>query len=69
MAIQSQAKIIPVIINGTSECLGYGQWRIREGVVTVRLLNAISTKGMTYDDREGLVSQLAHIAEKELAEK
>jgi len=67
MAIKSQAKIIPVIINGTRECLGYGQWRIREGVVTVRLLNAISTKGMTYEDREGLVRQLSYIAEKEFS--
>ena len=67
LAIQSQVKITPVIIEGAKECLGYGRWRIREGVVTVRLLNAISTKGMTYEDREELVSQLTYIAEKELA--
>ena len=66
VAIRSQAKIVPVIIEGTRECLGYGKWRIHEGDVTVRLLPAIATEGMTYDDREKLVRRLAHIAEKEL---
>jgi len=66
LAIQSQAKIIPVIIEGTRECLGYRQWHINEGIVTVRLLPAIATEGMTYDDRNDLVNRLAHIAGKEL---
>ena len=66
LAIQSQARIIPVIIEGTNECLGYGQWQINEGIVTVRLLPAIATKGMTYDDRDDVVRRLATIAEKEI---
>jgi 1-acyl-sn-glycerol-3-phosphate acyltransferase len=66
LAIRSEAKIVPVIIEGARECLGYGKWRINEGVVTVRLLPAIATEGMNYDDRDDLVGRLARIAEKEL---
>ena len=69
IAIRSEAKIVPVIIEGTRECSGYRKLCNKEKVVTVRLLPAIATEGMTYDDREDLVSQLAHIAEEEFAEK
>ena len=35
-------------------------------IVTVRLLPAIATEGMTYDDRDSLVNRLTIIAEKEI---
>jgi 1-acyl-sn-glycerol-3-phosphate acyltransferase len=66
VAIRSQAKIVPVIIDGTKECLGHGQWHIRKGVVSVRMLHAIPTDGMTYDDRDALVEHLASLARREL---
>lgn len=69
LAIRSKAKIVPVIIEGTRECFGYGKWFKDERVVTVRLLPAIETEGMTYDDRDELVGRLAHIAERELGKK
>ena len=68
MAIQAQAKIVPVIIYGTKECLGYGKWRIQSGRVVVRLLEAIHTNGMKYDDRDVLVNQLFALAEREVPE-
>jgi 1-acyl-sn-glycerol-3-phosphate acyltransferase len=69
VAIRSQAKIVPVIIEGTRECSGYGKWPSKQRVVRVRLLPAIATEGMTYDDRDELVRRLAHIAEKEFGKK
>ncbi len=69
IAIRSEAKIVPVIIEGTRECSGYKKLCSKEKVVTVRLLPAIATEGMTYDDRDDLVGRLAHIAEKELGKK
>ena len=66
MAINAQAKIVPIIIYGTKECLGYGKWRIRPGRVIVRLLEAIPTIGMKYEDRDKLVNQLFNLAEREV---
>lgn len=66
MAINAQAKIVPVIIYGTKECLGYGKWRIHPGRVVVRLLEAIPTIGMKFEDRDELVNQLFTLAEREI---
>jgi 1-acyl-sn-glycerol-3-phosphate acyltransferase len=66
MAIRSQAKIVPVIISGTREVLGYGKWKIRSGTVKVRLLKVVHTKGMKYEDRDTLVKQLSFLAEREV---
>ena len=66
MAILSQAKIVPVIISGTKEVLGYGKWKIRSGIVVVRFLKGIPTDGMKYEDRDALVNQLFGLAVREL---
>jgi 1-acyl-sn-glycerol-3-phosphate acyltransferase len=66
LAIQANAKIIPVIVHGSRDCLPYGEWRIRPGKVTVKFLEEISTDGMGYDDRDFLVDQLRKIAEQEI---
>lgn len=68
MAIRAQAKIVPVIIYGTKDVLGYGKWRIQSGRVVVRLLGAIHTNGMKYKDRDVLVNQLFALAEREVPE-
>ena len=68
MAIRAQAKIVPVIIYGTKEVLGYGKWRIQSGRVMVRLLESIHTNGMKYEDRDVLVNQLFALAEREVPE-
>jgi len=66
IAIQSQAKIVPVIIYGTKEVLGYGMKRIRSGRVVVRFLEALQTNGMKYEDRDVLVNKLFSLAEQEV---
>ena len=65
-AIDAQAKIVPVIIYGTKEVLGYGKYRIRSGKVVVRFLEMIHTNGMNYKDRDVLCNQLVALAEREL---
>jgi 1-acyl-sn-glycerol-3-phosphate acyltransferase len=66
LAINAQAKIIPVILSGTSDILGYGQIKINSGKVKVRFLQAIDTQGLTYDDRNKLVDSLFSLAQKEI---
>ena len=66
MAINAQAKIVPVIIYGTKDVLGYGKLRIKPGKVVVRLLKAIQTKGMKYEDRDTLINQLFALAKQEV---
>lgn len=66
VAIRSQAKIVPVIISGTRDILGYGKWRIRSGKVKVRLLKVVHTKGLKYEDRDTIVTQLSFLAEREV---
>jgi 1-acyl-sn-glycerol-3-phosphate acyltransferase len=65
-AIDAQAKIVPVIIYGTKEVLGYGKYRIRSGKVVVRFLEMIHTNGMKYKNRNVLCNQLVALAEREL---
>ena len=66
MAIRAQAGIVPVIIYGTKEVLGYGNYRIKPGKVVVRLLKKIHTNGMKYEDRVILLNQLVALAENEV---
>lgn len=66
LAIQANAKIIPVIVHGSRYCLPYGEWKIRPGKVTVNFLKEISTEGMEYEDRDFLVNELRKLAEREL---
>jgi 1-acyl-sn-glycerol-3-phosphate acyltransferase len=66
MAIRAQTGIVPVIIYGTKEVLGYGNYRIKPGKVVVRLLKKIHTNGMKYEDRVILLNQLVALAESEV---
>jgi len=67
LAIQAEAKIIPIIVLGSRNCLPFGEWRIRPGKVVLRVLDEVRTDGMNYEDRDLLVSKLREIAERELA--
>lgn len=69
LAIQAQAKIVPVLIHGASNCLPHGKWRISPGRVTIRFLEVISTDNMQYEDRDKLVNTLRTLAKKELGQQ
>ncbi len=62
MAINCQSNIVPFIIEGTYESLPYGSLYIKPGEIKVRVLSPISTKGMTYENRDELKVQLRAIA-------
>lgn len=66
LAIQANTKIIPVILHDSYNCLPYGEWKIRPGKVTVKILNEISTDGMRYEERDLLVDRLHKLAEREI---
>jgi 1-acyl-sn-glycerol-3-phosphate acyltransferase len=65
MAINSQSDIVPIIIEGTYESLPYRSLYTQPGEIRVRILEPISTKGMTYDDRNLLKDQLRSLAHSE----
>lgn len=62
MAINSQSDIVPLIIEGTYDSLPYRSLYVKSGDIRVKLLESISTVGMTYDSRDKLVAQLRSIA-------
>jgi 1-acyl-sn-glycerol-3-phosphate acyltransferase len=66
LAIQAQAKIVPIMYSGAREILPFGEWRIQSGQVKVVLGKIISTEGLTYDQRDRLVSDLRALAESRL---
>ncbi len=67
LAIQAQARIVPLFIQGSHRVLPMGQWRARPGPVHGRLLPAIDTRGLTYDDRIELTERLRGIGEAEMS--
>jgi 1-acyl-sn-glycerol-3-phosphate acyltransferase len=69
LAMQAQAKIVPVLIYGTRNCLPHGKWRISPGKVKIRFLEVIPTENMQYEDRDKLVNILRTLAEKELGQQ
>ena len=67
LAIQAEAKIIPIIVFGSRNCLPFGEWKIRPGKVVLKILDEVKTKGMNYEDRDLLVNKLREIADRELS--
>ncbi|MBX9929356.1 MAG: 1-acyl-sn-glycerol-3-phosphate acyltransferase [Gemmatimonadaceae bacterium] len=57
LAIEAQAPIVPVLILGAMEIHRRGGWRIRSGEIHLHYLPAISSAGMTYEDRDLLARQ------------
>ncbi len=68
MALEAEATVIPVIIRGAQARLPYGTWRVRPGPVEVHLLRAIKTRGLGYQARDQLLSQLQTLAKTCLSE-
>ncbi|HGG56923.1 MAG TPA: 1-acyl-sn-glycerol-3-phosphate acyltransferase, partial [Nannocystis exedens] len=68
MALESEATIIPVVIQGARARLPYGSWRVRPGPVKVHLLPAIKTRGRGYKARNELLSRLRALAKDCLSE-
>jgi 1-acyl-sn-glycerol-3-phosphate acyltransferase len=65
LAIESQAPIHPMYVLGSMESLPVGEWEIRPDKIIIRYLPAISTKGLTYEDRDMLLEKIRTIGEAE----
>lgn len=58
LAIAAQVPIVPVIVHGTREIQPKGAYRVRPGHIEITVLDAISTAGCSYDDRDALMRQV-----------
>lgn len=67
LAIDAQCDIVPFMTHGEWPLWPRGQWFIRPGTVDVVLYPPISTRGLSYEDRDDLVSTLRALAERERA--
>jgi len=62
LAIDAQAPIVPVWIEGGRTVLPFGHLRPCSGQMTLRLLPKIETRGLRYEDRHDLVQRLHRVA-------
>jgi 1-acyl-sn-glycerol-3-phosphate acyltransferase len=67
LAIEAQCDIVPYISHGEYALWPRGEWRVKSGRIDAVIYEPISTKGLTYDDRDRVVAQLRALAERELA--
>ena len=54
LAIQAGVPVQPLAITGSREVLPKGHWFGRPGTITVRILDPVSTAGLTFNDRDDL---------------
>lgn len=65
IAIEAQCDIVPFMSHGEWSLWPHGDWRVRPGRIHGVVYPAISTRGMTYVDRDVLVTRLRDLAESE----
>jgi 1-acyl-sn-glycerol-3-phosphate acyltransferase len=68
MAIQAQAPVVPVAIQGGREAMRKGSALVRPVRVSVRIGPPIPTTGMTIDDRDVLIERVRSEVERLLAQ-
>lgn len=66
LAIAAQVPVVPVVSWGTREIQGKGELAIHSGVCELTFLEPIPTAGMTYEDRDRLMSIVWHRMAAEL---
>lgn len=69
LAIKSQAKIVPIAIHGSKECLRRGSIWVNPGEVSFKMLQPIDTQGFSVDQKDELRDELKDIARKEFPAK
>ena len=62
MAINNGSDIVPFIIEGSYEALPYRSLYTQPGNILVKMLDPISTRGLSYEDRNDLKDRLRSIA-------
>jgi 1-acyl-sn-glycerol-3-phosphate acyltransferase len=58
VAMEAGSRILPVAITGIRELLPRGGFRVRPGVVSVRVLDPIEAGGYSYDNRDRLIAEV-----------
>lgn len=69
LAIAAQLPVVPVVSWGSREVQGKGEVAIHPGVCELTFLEPVPTAGMTYDDRDRLMSIVWHRMAAELARR
>jgi 1-acyl-sn-glycerol-3-phosphate acyltransferase len=64
MAVRAQGTIVPIVTHGGRDVLPRGEWRVRPGNIELHILKTISTRGLSYEDRNMLIEQLRVAAEE-----
>jgi 1-acyl-sn-glycerol-3-phosphate acyltransferase len=67
LAIEAQVPILPMVVNGADTALVKGDWRLGVSDAEVRVLEPISTEGLTLDDVPELRERVRDIIVAELA--
>lgn len=69
LAVRTNTDILPMVIDGTRECLPKNTWKFgKADQIKLKVLNSISTKGLTKEDVPELIDTVRSIMVKELAE-
>jgi 1-acyl-sn-glycerol-3-phosphate acyltransferase len=68
MAIQAQAPIVPVAVQGGRAAMKKGSALVRPVRVTVRVGAPVPTTGLTLDDRDALIEKVRREVERLLAQ-
>jgi 1-acyl-sn-glycerol-3-phosphate acyltransferase len=66
---RSQATIIPMFVHGARDVMPRDEWRVRPGHIRVHLLEAMPTRGLTYEDRSAVLERLRALAEHEISQR
>ncbi len=61
LAIEAQAPILPLAVYGTRDALRKHDWRLGNAEAEVRVLEPISTEGLTMDDVQALSDQVRDV--------
>jgi len=61
LAIEAQAPILPLAVYGTRDALRKHDWRLGNAEAEVRVLEPISTEGLTMDDVQSLSDQVRDV--------
>lgn len=69
LAIEAGATVVPFMTHGEYRLWPHGQSYIRPGVVELVAYPGISTRGLTYADRDDLVTTLRNLALRERRER
>jgi 1-acyl-sn-glycerol-3-phosphate acyltransferase len=58
LAIAAQTPIVPVVVHGTREVQPKGAYRVKPATIEITVLDAISTAGLDYEQRDALMRRV-----------